>query len=280
MILTKKTKIGGSMKLAFVVKVPEKAENFKDFKEEVKYLAELGYNGAELAVRDPKKVDIEKVKKIIDDFKMKVPTISTGEAYVKEMLSLSSLSNLLRQEAIERIKNQIKLAANFKSRVTIGLIRGELSKKSWDESKTRFTDALLECAEFAKKRKVNLLLEPLNRYEANFINTLQEAKDFISKLKTDNVYILADTFHMNIEEISITDSIIENKELISHIHFADNNRLAPGQGHIDFPKIVQTLKKIINYQGFVTAEIFLKPDFKKAAELTINYLKAGVGLNN
>jgi len=269
-----------NIKLAFVVKAPEKAENFEDFKEKVKYLAELGYNGVELAIRDPKKVDIKKVKNIIDDFGMKVPTISTGKAYTKDELSLSSLNEQIRQKAIIRIKDQINFAASFKARVTIGLVRGWINERFSEKSKTRFFYALLECAEFAKKRRVNLLLEPLNRYETNFINTLKEAKKFISELKTDNIYILADTFHMNIEETSVTDSIIKNKELISHIHFADNNRLAPGQGHIDFPKIVQTLKKIINYQGFVTAEILLKPDFKKAAELTINYLKAGVGLNN
>lgn len=262
------------MKLAFTVRVPEKTECLRDFYFKVKYLAELGYDGVELAVRDPKKINVKKVKEIIDNFGMKVPTISTGEAYTKDGLSLSDIGpgSLEYVEAIERIKGQVDFAANFNSRVTIGLVRGWFNEKYRDTSIRVFSNAVHICAQFAKEQNIVLLIEPLNRYETNFINTLQEAKNFISELKTDNVYILADTYHMNIEEKSITGSIIENKGLISHIHFADNNRLAPGQGHIDFLTILQTLKKI-NYKGFITTEINLKPDFETAAFKTIKYLQ-------
>lgn len=261
------------MKLAFTVKVPEKSEDFKNFEEKVTYLAKIGYDGVELAIRDPKKIDAEKVKKLIDDFKMKVPTIATGEAYVRKSISLASVSDLMRNSAIERIKNQIELAAKFSSYVTIGLIRGQLNKRCWEESKKGFTDAMLECAEFAKNKDVNLLLEPLNRYETNFLNTIEEARNFIAELNADNVFILADTYHMNIEEKSMTDEFVATRNLIAHIHIADNNRLAPGQGHINFLLIFCVLKQIINYNGFITAEIILKPDFKTAAMQTIDFLK-------
>jgi len=260
------------MRLAFTVNVPEKEESLKIFKKKVKYLAELGYQGIELAVRNPKEIEVKKIKKIINAFNLSVPTISTGEAYLKEGISLFHPSRELEKKAIERIKNQIKLASDFEACVTIGLIRGQLSKPFWSESKSRFAFNLCQCADFAKKYNLALLLEPLNRYENNFINTLEEAKEFISSLKIDNLFILADIYHMNIEERSIIESIEKHKKLISHIHIADNNRLAPGEGHIDFPRIIYLLD-YIKYKNFLTAEILLKPNFKKAAELTINYFR-------
>ncbi|MCJ7647908.1 MAG: sugar phosphate isomerase/epimerase, partial [Candidatus Lokiarchaeota archaeon] len=118
---------------------------------------------------------------------------------------------------------------------------------------------------------IRLTLEPVNRYESNFINTLNEGIEFIKRVGASNLGLLADTFHMNIEEVSIYDSIIQAKDYITHVHFADSNRWAPGCGHLDFVKIVQTLKKI-GYQGYVSAEILPLPDPDSCARITAETL--------
>jgi len=84
---------------------------------------------------------------------------------------------------------------------------------------------------------------------------------------------MADTFHMNIEEKSIYDRIIRADGYLEHIHFADSNRLAPGQGHIDFKQIIHALRQI-NYNSFITAEILPIPNQYDAAKLTSDYLKS------
>ena len=76
---------------------------------------------------------------------------------------------------------------------------------------------------------------------------------------------------MNIEEISIYNNIIRAKDCITHVHFADSNRWVPGYGHLDFAKIVQTLKKI-DYQGYVSAETLPLPDPDNCARLTAKTL--------
>jgi len=130
---------------------------------------------------------------------------------------------------------------------------------------------LRECTEFAKEYNIRLTLGPVNRYESNFINTLNEGVEFIIRVGASNLGLLADTFHMNIEEVSIYDSLIQAKDYITHVHFADSNRWAPGCGHLDFSKIVQTLKKI-GYQGFISAEILPFPDPDNCALLTAETL--------
>ena len=96
--------------------------------------------------------------------------------------------------------------------------------------------------------------------------------EIIEKIQMDNVGLLLDTFHMNIEEPSIIESIITAKDRLFHFHVAGSNRWYPGAGHINFIDIFQCLEKI-SYAGFVSAEILPKPNPDAAAEKTIKNLK-------
>ena len=244
----------------------------EDFEESIKKVADLGFDGAELAVRNPKDLKVEDVIKIIKENNLEVPAIGTGQAYGEEGLSFSDSDEVIRKMAVERINDQIVFASNFNAQVIIGLIRGNVEESVGRAEAEEWTiDCLRECTEFAKEYNIRLTLEPVNRYESNFINTLNEGIEFIKRVGASNLGLLADTFHMNIEEISIYDSIIQAKNYITHVHFADSNRWAPGCGHIDFKKVIETLKKI-NYQGYVSAEILPLPDPNSCARLTIEHL--------
>jgi len=264
------------MKKSIVVSIqPTKfsALAFKeDFEESIKKVADLGFDGAELAVRNPKDLRVDDVINIIKENNLEVPAIGTGQAYGEEGLSFSDPDEAVRKMAVERIKDQVIFASNFNAQVIIGLIRG-IIKENVDKTEAEewTIDCLRKCTEFAKKYNIGLTLEPVNRYESNFINTLNEGIEFIKKVGVSNLGLLADTFHMNIEEVSIYDSIVQAKEYITHVHFADSNRWTPGFGHLDFAKIVQTLKRI-GYQGHVSAEALPLPDPDSAARITAETL--------
>ena len=264
------------MKKSIVVSIqPTKfsALAFKeDFEKSIKKVAELGFDGAELAVRNPKDLKVEDVINIIKENDLEVPAIGTGQAYGEEGLSFSDPDEVIRKMAVERINDQIVFASNFNAQVIIGLIRGNVEESVGRAEAEEWTiDCLRKCTEFAQEYNILLTLEPVNRYESNFINTLNEGIEFIERVGASNLRLLADTFHMNIEEVSIYDSIIQAKDFITHVHFADSNRWAPGCGHLDFAKIVQTLKKI-GYQGYVSAEILPFPDPDSCARLTAETL--------
>lgn len=87
-----------------------------------------------------------------------------------------------------------------------------------------------------------LLLEPINRYETHFLNRVEQACEVAKRINSPNIRVLADVFHMNIEEDDTFEALKQGKEYIQHVHFADNNRYLPGQGQLDFPRIIQTLK--------------------------------------
>ena len=96
--------------------------------------------------------------------------------------------------------------------------------------------------------------------------------DLIERVGADNFGLLLDTFHMNIEEPSIEESIRKCGERIFHFHLADSNRWYPGAGHIDFKSILTALKDT-GYQGFISGEFLPKPDVDTAAQENITYLR-------
>lgn len=114
-------------------------------------------------------------------------------------------------------------------------------------------DSLKQLNEAAGKADVELFLEPLNRYEDHMINTLHKANYYIQKGAFSNVSIIADFYHMNIEEARIDTSIVEYGNKIHHIHLADSHRYQPGSGHIDFESAFRALKAI-GYDRAMTFE--------------------------
>lgn len=113
--------------------------------------------------------------------------------------------------------------------------------------------SLEEINQVAKETGTFLYLEPLNRYEDHMLNTLSDAVEVIRRGSLSNVKVIADFFHMNIEEADIYRSIIETKEFIGHVHLADSHRYQPGDGHLDFQTGFNALKEM-NYQGYYAFE--------------------------
>ena len=120
----------------------------------------------------------------------------------------------------------------------------------------------------AQSKGVKLIYEPLNRYETNLFNLFLDACDFLDQLSTDGVTLLADLFHMNIEEEDIADVIKKGFRHLGHVHFADSNRRPIGCGHTNIAPIAYALKQV-GYDGCISAEAFAWPDPTTAAKTTI-----------
>ena len=234
-------------------------------------ISRFGFDGIELAIRDPQLVDQAEIKSLLNELDLTVPAIGTGQAYGEEGLSFVNPDANIRHKAIERIKAQMQLAESLGAMVIIGLIRGFRDKKvSAHQTENWLVEALRECAR--ENERVKLIIEPINRYECDLVCTVLEGLELMERVEYSNVGLLLDTFHMNIEEPSIYDSIKRAKDRLYHFHIADSNRWYPGAGHLDFPQIIDTLKQI-NYKGFVSAEILPLPDPDVAAKRTVAYMR-------
>ena len=110
-------------------------------------------------------------------------------------------------------------------------------------------------ADHAANAGISLAIEPLNRFECHFLNTLGDAASFVEEIGRPNVGILFDTFHANIEEKSLTESLARNVAAVNHVHLSENDRGIPGTGHIDFPQVIATLRRGA-YKGWIVVEAF------------------------
>jgi sugar phosphate isomerase/epimerase len=244
-----------------------------DLRANLTALKSMGYQGVELAIRDPFLIDEDVLSTLMDEFGLQVPAIGTGQAWGEEGLSFTDPDPETRHAAIGRVISHIMLAAHFKAVVIIGLIRGVLKAGvSHAQAMDWLTQALQECSQVAEHEGVRLALEPINRYETSLINNVDDGMRLVDTIASPNFGLLLDTFHMNIEEPDMETSIRTCGERIFHFHVADSNRWYPGAGHLKFASILNTLSSQ-GYEGFISGEFLPKPDAMTAAGRNIAYLK-------
>lgn len=265
------------MKLAIVLSTHTasfEAATFKgDFSANIAQIAGLGYDGVELAIRDPRLVDPTALESVIAAHGLQVPAIGTGQAWGEERLSFTSADPAVRRQAVERIKSHIPLAERFNAFIILGLIRGITPPgQTKAQSLAYLIESLQECTAAAAPHGVRFALEPLNRYETDLIHTVDEGLELLDRVGADNFGLLLDTFHMNIEEPVIEASIRRCGARIFHFHVADSNRWPPGAGHLDFGSILDALFAT-GYQGYVSGEFMPRPDAATAAREGIRYLR-------
>ena len=251
------------------------AATFKgDFETNVAKIAGLGYDGVELAIRDPNLVDAGELEQVVTRHNLAVPAIGTGQAWGEEGLSFTDPDPAVRAAAIERVKSHVPLAARFDAVIIIGLLRG-IVKPGVDHGQAMdwLVEALRACSAAAGPAGVRLALEPINRYETTLINNVAQGLELIKRVGAGNFGLLLDTFHMNIEEPSMEGSIRQAGDRIFHFHVADSNRWYPGAGHLDFRRLLGTLFGT-GYAGFVSGEFMPAPDAEAAAREAIAHLRA------
>jgi sugar phosphate isomerase/epimerase len=223
--------------------------------------AEAGCQGVEIHCRTAADLDLAVVKRLMADYGLGVPTLGTGMA-AADGLSFCDPRPEVRAQTVERVRGHIEFAAEIGSAVTIGILSGKLGPGPAAERlrcRALALESLAEVCGLAASRGVTILLEPLNRYECDYINTLADVMNIAATIGAPNLKLLADTFHMNIEEADLAASLKTAKNLLGHVHLADSNRQALGHGHLNGAEVLCALAEI-GYQGCISFEVLPLPD--------------------
>lgn len=229
-------------------------------------IASQGYDGVEVPGANVQIKDPEALRKRIENHGLCVAAVTGlwgwagGELGAVAEKDIMSSNPTYRQNAIQYIKDCIDLMVAFGC-TEINISPGPLDKcdsspKGIAKARENLLQTMRDVLPYAEENDVWLPLEPNNRYEGYpfYFATLAEAVEIIEELKTDRSGIVADIFHMNIEENkSITTALWEARDHIRHIHCLDNNRLGVGMGNLDYKPIFETLVAM-NYRGFLTVE--------------------------
>ena len=237
----------------------------------IDFAAELGYDAVEIFSPSVEAIQAESLHKMLIDSGLKLAALGTGAGWVKHRLQLADPDAGKRQQARDFVRSIIDAAGEFGAGAIIGSMQGPSGHT--DDSALRYlAEALEDGGAHAAQYNVPLIYEPLNRYETRQCCTVADGVKLLESLSSDNVRLLCDLFHMNIEEASIADALVSGGKWVGHIHFVDSNRRPVGNGHMQYGPIMAALRAI-DYQGYLCAEAFPWPDPHEAARQTMRAFK-------
>ncbi len=239
-------------------------------------VARLGYDGVELALGRRQDVDAAEVARLLADHRLGIPAISTGRVFAEQQAWLSSSDLAVRTRAATILKGLVDLAVEVgATRVNIGRVRGGIEEGEAPEVAIgRFVDGIRDVGDHAATAGITLVIEPVNRYELNFVNSvLPDGIAIVDRVDHPNVKLMPDSFHMNIEDAHPEESILAAGHRVGYVQVADSNRWAPGQGHIDFRPFFEALSAI-GYDDWVSVEMLPFPSPDLAAEQAVAFLRA------
>jgi sugar phosphate isomerase/epimerase len=217
-------------------------------------VARCGYDAIEL-IGEPTQYDVAEVRKLCAQHKITVSSICS--IFTGADRDLVSPDPDARKRAVQYCKDVADLAAGVGAPVFIVAPSpvGKMAAQADAETEWQWAiESIRQAADYAATKGVKICIEAWNRYETYFVNRIDQALQLMRDVGRPNVGVMGDTFHMNIEDDSIPDTIRRAGQDLLHIHFADSNRAAPSKGHIDFLPILKALRDI-DYQGYVTFEI-------------------------
>jgi sugar phosphate isomerase/epimerase len=232
--------------------------------------AQMGFDAIEIFPPSPDVLTRLPLANMLDDHGLQLAAVGTGAGWVKHRLTLADPDPNQRSKAIDFVKSIIDVAGKHGASAIIGSMQGRSGGEvTASDAHKYLLDGLSVCGRHAESYNVPLLYEPLNRYETNQVNTLAGGKAFLNRLGANhNVKLLADLFHMQIEETDVAAAIVAAGDTIGHVHFVDSNRRPVGLGHTDFRGIIAALRSV-GYTGYLSAEAFPYPDQDAAASQTI-----------
>jgi sugar phosphate isomerase/epimerase len=243
-----------------------------DLEQRLFELVKMGYNGVDLAVRDRRFIDPKALTVLLQKYHLEVASLNTDALWVEEKMSLTDAEGTIRKVTLTRMTGYIPLALHLKTVMCLGISRGDGKGLAVEEANEYLVDALKALCSAAEEYKVKIALEPLNRNETTVVNTVKQGLDIILRVGKDNLGLVLNTYHMNMEESLIEDSIRLCKGKIFHVKIADANRRAPGSGYMNFASIVKTLKAV-GYKGYLAGDFLPVPTAEAAAQKNIAYLR-------
>jgi D-psicose/D-tagatose/L-ribulose 3-epimerase len=220
-------------------------------------LARLGYDGLEIS-GEPRLYDTAQVRGLLDEHGLECWGAVTLMMGARDLLHEDPYT---RMAGVQYVKDCLTMVSELEGKIltivpsTVGKI---VAMGSPDDEWRWCVEALKECQEHAERVGVRIGLEPLNRFETYFLNRGEQALALAEAVGGD-CGVALDAFHMNIEEADLLGAIRAAGGKLVDFHVADNNRMPPGHGALDWEAIVRELSAI-GYEGHLTVEFVASVD--------------------
>ena len=228
----------------------------QDIRDKFRYIKEMGFDGFEI---DGKLLveHLDDVKAAIKETGLPVITACGGyDGWIGDFIEERRLNGVMQIERILQALGEVG-GKGIVVPAAWGMFTFRLppmvSPRSPEGDRKAVSDSLRILDAAAARTGTTVYLEPLNRYQDHMINTLADARRYIVENALQHVEIIGDFYHMNIEEDDMASALHDNRDLLGHVHIADNHRYQPGTGSLDFHALFDQLRSD-NYQGYVMYE--------------------------
>jgi len=226
-----------------------------------------GYKCVEVSLLGQTPASVKEIAKLANDLNITL-TCTTGLSKDED---ISSSDPIVQQNGVEALKKAIELTSIMEVNMLTGVVHAAwgISNSLGKGKEEKFKNSSQSIKKISKslvEKNIKLGIEPLNRYESDFINTVDEGLKLCELIDHPNVGLLLDVYHMNIEEKNMIKSIEKAKDKLFHFQVAENDRGVPGTGSLNWSEIFNTLKKI-NYKGYVSLEMFIQANVDTSKDL-------------
>lgn len=236
-------------------------------------MAEDGYQGVELHIRDSREIDRKALEEQLRQNHLTLTSIGTGAAYGAWHGNIGGHDREIRKKAIECLEEHMITAAPHHALIIIGSMQGRFrDARSEEEFVNNIEESLYLLDRLAEQYDVSIGYEIMNHYESDFLYRIEDGVRFMEEHSYKRIGLHIDTVHMNIDESDLGNAIRRAGAWIRHVHLADNDRYYPGHGHMNFREILQGLQDI-GYNGALALETFCRPDSRTCGRKALEYLR-------
>jgi sugar phosphate isomerase/epimerase len=256
--------------LAIQTRLPDEYRQDAEFRRNLETLRRLGFDGVELNIADPDTVEPHRLKGYLAEFGLALSMFASGLTAKTFQLSLATSDEARRKESLARTVRFLEFAHEFGAGVIAGYLKGA-PQDNGPGARERLGASVMELAPIADRLKTPLLIEAVNRYESPVGHSLADTWDIARRANSPHVWILPDTFHMNIEETNMKQAIGAHRACFGSFHLSDNTRHFPGFGALDFGAIIGMLDEV-GYQGKLAIEGNVRTSFIADVEVAMRCL--------
>ena len=253
-------------------------------REVLELVKDAGYDGIDLTA-EPDRIEIERYREIAEisrSMGLEIAALLGAWAtwHAGEVRDLASTDEATRRYAIGYAQKCTDLAVDLSVSVyEICCCPAEpkypVSDVPLPTVRQNFVESAREISRYAADRGVRVAMEPVNRFEgyAGFMNSVVDAVGVADEVGEENLGVMVDFFHANIEDVSVPDAIRRAERRLMLIHLADSNRQMPGMGHIDFTGVIRELDEI-GFDGYLSLDCLpARPDAQTYLTHSIDYMK-------
>jgi D-psicose/D-tagatose/L-ribulose 3-epimerase len=216
-----------------------------------------GFDAVEIAVDDPTAIDPAHVRAELDRVGLACCSVCGAFGPDRDLRGTPEAQANSAKYLMALIDQAVVLGAP----VVAGPVYSAVGRRSAEEPAAKkqqwktVVKNLKPICKYAEKRGIVIAVEPLNRFETDFINTVKQVLELVADVGSPALKIHLDTFHMNIEQKCQADAIKKAGKLLAHFHACGSDRGTPGNDHIAWDDIAKALKKV-KYDGGVVIESF------------------------